>query len=181
MKNSYDHHNHQDTYTYNLSGARRVSLKTPEIGTPGGHKTINRVGDHSKMLPNTFCWSGVPIYPFLDHMDGFPQIMDQNTQHLSRTKFPLGWFIHQCSSGLVFACRIATTPSQEQSYRRLSQNFSTQITSTEYFTVFWTDLHPYGPPWDFIQHLGCQKSGKRVLNLILFRVQLCIFYFFLHW
>ena len=30
------------------------------------------------------------------------------------SKFPLGWFIHHCSSGLVLACRIATTPSQEQ-------------------------------------------------------------------
>ena len=48
-----------------------VSKKTlfKEIGTPGGPKTIHRVGDHSKMLSNTsYCWSGVPIYPFLDHL-----------------------------------------------------------------------------------------------------------------
>ena len=35
-----------------------------EIGTPGGPKTIDRVGDQSKMLSNTLYWSDVPIYPF---------------------------------------------------------------------------------------------------------------------
>ena len=43
-----------------------VSKKTLfyEIGTPGGPKTIDRVGDQSKMLSNTLYWSDVPIYPF---------------------------------------------------------------------------------------------------------------------
>ena len=43
-----------------------VSKKTlfNEIGTPGGPKTIDRVGDQSKMLSNTLYWSDVPIYPF---------------------------------------------------------------------------------------------------------------------
>ena len=43
-----------------------VSKKTLfyEIGTPGDPKTIDRVGDQSKMLSNTLYWSDVPIYPF---------------------------------------------------------------------------------------------------------------------
>ena len=43
-----------------------VSKKTlfNEIGTLGGPKTIDRVGDQSKMLSNTLYWSDVPIYPF---------------------------------------------------------------------------------------------------------------------
>ena len=43
-----------------------VSKKTlfNEIGTPGGPKTIDRVGDQSRMLSNTLYWSDIPIYPF---------------------------------------------------------------------------------------------------------------------
>ena len=49
-----------------LNFVQGVSKKTLfyEIGTPGGPKTIDRVGDQSKMLSNTLYWSDVPIYPF---------------------------------------------------------------------------------------------------------------------
>ena len=46
----------------------------------------------------------------------------------------------------------------------LSQNFSTQITSREYFSVFWTDLHPNGPSWGLIEHLECQSLKERFLE-----------------
>ena len=58
-----------------------------EIGTPGGPKTILRVGDHSKMLSNTFLLvrrTHLPI--FIPFIDSFPQIMDQNLDHLSKIK-----------------------------------------------------------------------------------------------
>ena len=48
----------------------------------------------------------------------------------------------------------------------LSQNFSTQITSREYFSVFWTDLHPNGPSWGLIEHLGCQSLKERFLDAL---------------
>ena len=56
----------------------RVSLKNALLGDwhPWRPKTIHRVGDHSKMLSNTICWSGVPIYPFSDHLwMVFPQMV----------------------------------------------------------------------------------------------------------
>ena len=70
-------------------GLQGVSKKTlfNEIGTPGGPKTILRVGDHSKMLSNTFLLvrrTHLPI--FIPFIDGFPQIMDQNLDHLSKIK-----------------------------------------------------------------------------------------------
>ena len=50
----------------------RVSLKKRsfnEIGTPGGPKTILRVGDgFQNAIEYFFCWSGVPIYPFSYHL-----------------------------------------------------------------------------------------------------------------
>ena len=46
-----------------LQGVPKKTLFN-EIGTPGGPKTIDRVGDQSKMLSNTLYWSDVPIYPF---------------------------------------------------------------------------------------------------------------------
>ena len=54
--------NHTD-YTSTLQGVSKKTLFN-EIGTPGGPKTIDRVGDQSKMLSNTLYWSDVPIYPF---------------------------------------------------------------------------------------------------------------------
>ena len=50
----------------------------------------------------------------------------------------------------------------------LSQNFSTQITSREYFSVFWTDLHPNGPSWGLIEHLGCQSLKERFFRDTLY-------------
>ena len=73
----------------NIRYVQGVSKKTlfNEIGTPGGPKTILRVGDHSKMLSNTFLLvrrTHLPI--FIPFIDGFPQIMDQNLDHLSKIK-----------------------------------------------------------------------------------------------
>ena len=48
---------------FELQGVSKKTLFN-EIGTPGGPKTIDRVGDQSKMLSNTLYWSDVPIYPF---------------------------------------------------------------------------------------------------------------------
>ena len=48
---------------YIIQGVSKKTLFN-EIGTPGGPKTIDRVGDQSKMLSNTLYWSDVPIYPF---------------------------------------------------------------------------------------------------------------------
>ena len=50
----------------------------------------------------------------------------------------------------------------------LSQNFSTQITSREYFSVFWTDLHPNGPSWGLIEHLECQSLKERYFRDTLY-------------
>ena len=49
--------------SFDLQGVSKKTLFN-EIGTPGGPKTIDRVGDQSKMLSNTLYWSDVPIYPF---------------------------------------------------------------------------------------------------------------------
>ena len=62
---------------------------------------------------------------------------------------------------IIAGSRFATT------HRRLASRaarFSTQITSREHFTVFWTDLHPYGPSWGLIEHLGCQSLKGRFLE-----------------
>ena len=70
---------------YTLQGVSKKTLFY-EIGTPGGPKTIDRVGDQSKMLSNTLYWVRRTHLPILiPFMDGFPQIMDQNMDHLSRT------------------------------------------------------------------------------------------------
>ena len=34
MKNGYDHHDHQDIYTYNLSGLKRFTLDVPNQSPP---------------------------------------------------------------------------------------------------------------------------------------------------
>ena len=34
MKNGYDHHDHQDIYTYNLSGPKRLTLDVPNQSPP---------------------------------------------------------------------------------------------------------------------------------------------------
>ena len=52
-----------DSTVFYIQGVPKKTLFN-EIGTPGGPKTIDRVGDQSKMLSNTLYWSDVPIYPF---------------------------------------------------------------------------------------------------------------------
>ena len=34
MKNAYDHHDHQDIYTYDLSGPKRCTLDVPNQSPP---------------------------------------------------------------------------------------------------------------------------------------------------
>ena len=74
------------TEVLELQGVSKQTLFN-NIGTPGGPQTILRVGDHSKMLSNTFLLvrrTHLPI--FIPFIDGFPQIMDQNLDHLSQIK-----------------------------------------------------------------------------------------------